>query len=242
MRKKNSNLGLFYLGLFIAIGLTASGYFIGNTIYKSNSGINTAKVRGLSERLVRSDSAKWSINFKVTEKQNVSSQSLYKKAEDYQQKIISFLKANGLKEDEIDIDSINYGEIEYRNSGKVVVDQTKFVTGIISVRSNDVKKVKDARVKIGQLIAEGLHIYNNPVVYKFTKLNDIKPDMLKEANENAKIAANEFAKTAGVKVGGIKNANQGSFSILDEGESFGDSEKINKTVRVVTTISFYLVD
>lgn len=242
MRKKNSNIGLFCLGLFIAIGLTSAGYFIGNIFYKSNSSINIAKVRGLSERMVRADSAKWSINFKVSDKQNVSSKVLYKKAEEHQSKIISFLKANSIKEDEIDIDSINYGEREYRNSGKVVVDETKFVTGIITVRSSDTKKVKDARAKIGQLIAEGLHIYNNPVVYRFTRLNQIKPDMLKEATENARIAANEFAKNAGVKVGGIKNANQGNFLIVDEGESFGDSEKINKTVRVVTTISFYLVE
>jgi len=74
----------------------------------------------------------------------------------------------------------------------------------------------------------------------FTRLNEIKPAMLREATKNARIAANEFAENAGVKVGGIRDAHQGGFSIRDVGESHGDTAKIEKDVRVVTTITFYL--
>jgi len=66
--------------------------------------------------------------------------------------------------------------------------------------------------------------------------------MLSEATKNARIAANEFAKNAGVKVGGIRDARQGSFYIRDVGEEYEDTKKIEKTVRVVTTITFYLTD
>lgn len=83
---------------------------------------------------------------------------------------------------------------------------------------------------------------NNPPAYHFTKLNDIKPAMLKEATTNARIAANEFATNAGVQVGGIVNARQGGFVIRDVGESYGDTAKIEKDVRVVTNITFYLTE
>ena len=64
--------------------------------------------------------------------------------------------------------------------------------------------------------------------------------MLQEATKNARIAANEFASNAGVKVGGIREARQGGFIIRDIGEDYGDTKKIDKDVRVVTTITFYL--
>lgn len=66
--------------------------------------------------------------------------------------------------------------------------------------------------------------------------------MLKEATKNARIAANEFAKNANAEVGGIRSARQGSFYIRDEGHNYGDTKKITKKVRVVTTITFYLKD
>lgn len=64
--------------------------------------------------------------------------------------------------------------------------------------------------------------------------------MLKEATTNARLAANEFAANAGVEVGGIRYARQGGFIIRDVGESYTDTTKIEKDVRVATTISFYL--
>jgi hypothetical protein len=66
--------------------------------------------------------------------------------------------------------------------------------------------------------------------------------MLREATKNARIAANEFAENAGVEVGSIRSARQGNFYIRDAGEEYGDTAKIEKEVRVVTTIDFYLTE
>jgi len=73
-------------------------------------------------------------------------------------------------------------------------------------------------------------------------MNEIKPEMLKAATKNARIAANEFAENAGVKVGGIRSARQGSFVIRDVGQSYGETGKIEKDVRVVTSVTFFLVE
>jgi len=95
---------------------------------------------------------------------------------------------------------------------------------------------------VNKLIAQGINISNEAPSYRFTRLNDIKPDMLREATKNARIAANEFAESAGVSVGGIRSARQGGFNIRDAGEEYGDTKKIEKDVRVVTTVMFYLTD
>ena len=102
--------------------------------------------------------------------------------------------------------------------------------------------VSEGRSKLNALIAQGLDVKNNAPAYHFTKLNDIKPEMLKEATMNARIAANEFATNTGVKVGGIRSAKQGGFVIRDVGKNYGDTNKIEKDVRVVTNVTFFLAD
>ena len=74
-----------------------------------------------------------------------------------------------------------------------------------------------------------------------TKLNDIKPEMLSQAVANAKVAAMEFAKSSGANVGKIHRAQQGVFSILGRVEgTLPESQQIDKKVRVVSTLEFYL--
>ena len=87
---------------------------------------------------------------------------------------------------------------------------------------------------------EGIDISSNPPQYFFTGLNAIKPEMVREATRNARIAAGEFADNAGVRVGGIRDARQGNFVIRDAGSDYGNTAKLEKDVRVVTTITFYL--
>ena len=70
----------------------------------------------------------------------------------------------------------------------------------------------------------------------------VQADMLREATKNARIAANEFAANAQVEVGGIRTARQGSFYVQDAGNRSNDSYEIEKDVRVVTTITFFLTD
>jgi len=66
--------------------------------------------------------------------------------------------------------------------------------------------------------------------------------MLKETTINVRTVANEFAKIANAQVIGIESAKKGSFYIRDVSEEYSDDKKIEKEVRVVTTISFYLGD
>jgi len=81
-------------------------------------------------------------------------------------------------------------------------------------------------------------------VYLFTKLNDIKPQMIAEATRNARAAAEQFAKDSGAKIGGIRRANQGLFEILprDRAPQLTEETQIEKTVRVVSTVDYLLVD
>ena len=86
----------------------------------------------------------------------------------------------------------------------------------MTVRSNQVDLVSKAYPQIGDLVSQGVNFnsYGNGVSYLFTGLNGIKPVMLKEATKNARQATDEFAVNSNSKVGKIRSANQGVFSIL----------------------------
>ncbi len=234
--------GPAFMGLFVAIGLALSGYFIGQTMYNAKVALNTAEAKGLAERRVTADIANWNIIYTETGTSREEIPKLYKQAEGHQKIIIDLLEENGFDDKEIDVGVLDYNYYEYRDDKQVLVDQKHSLIGVINIETKKVDQVSKARTSVNRLIAKGIDIENSPPAYLFTKLNDIKPDMLREATKNARIAANEFAENAGVKVGSIRSARQGSFYIRDAGEKYGDTKKIEKDVRVVTTIDFYLTE
>jgi len=239
----NTNpVGLLLLGAFIASGLASAGYFVGQTMYNAKVALNTAEAKGLAERRVTADRANWTIRFSNTGKKRDQVPMLYQLSERNQQDIVAVLKDSGFGDNEIQVGILDYSYQEFRDENQNLVDQSHRLSGSISLETDKVQLIDKARAKVNRLIVKGINIENEAPAYRFTRLNDIKPAMLKDATKNASIAANEFAENAGVTVGGIRNATQGSFYIRDAGEEYGDTSKIEKDVRVVTTITFYLTD
>lgn len=231
-----------FFGIFFALGVTAGGYFIGQTMYNARVALNTAQAKGLAERRVTADRALWHLSFTVNAGKDANIPQLYQKAEQHQHLITQFLIDNGFNGDEITPDIIEYDLFEYRDKNRTIVDEKHTLKGSLVIESHDVNRVREVRTRINRLITQGVDITNHAPKYFFTKLNEIKPAMVKEATQNARIAAGEFAADAGVKVGRIRSAHQGGFSIRDAGEDYGDTSKIEKEVRIVTTITFYLTD
>ena len=91
-----------------------------------------------------------------------------------------------------------------------------------------------------QLIKKGITLssdnWENPTEFKFEGLNELKPEMVEEATKNARQTAEKFAKDSESKLGKIKRASQGSFSI----ENRDSNTPYIKRVRVVSSITYYL--
>jgi hypothetical protein len=93
--------------------------------------------------------------------------------------------------------------------------------------------------RAGELVAQGIVLsggYGAGAQYFFTGLNEIKPPMIAQATQNARKAAEQFAKDADSRVGSIRDAQQGLFSIEDR-DPYTPQKK---RVRVVTTIDYFL--
>ena len=93
--------------------------------------------------------------------------------------------------------------------------------------------------KQSKLMTQGIALVSEDygeqgVTYEFTGLNDIKPEMVEEAMQNARKTADQFAKQSGTKLDGIITASQGQFSIEDR----DNTTPYIKRVRVVTTVEY----
>ncbi len=228
----------------LALGLIFGGFFPGYYYYKAKLDNNSVTVKGLSEMDVKADLAIWKLKFVITGKELFSAQ---KEITSQASEILAFLKQQGFTETEIKLGRIETNDLmanPYRNNENN--DMRFILSQTITVRSTNVDLVEESLTKTDNLISKGIIFdsssYEYPVSYIFTKLNDIKPKMLEEATKNAKEAAYEFAKSSGSIVGKIRRANQGVFSILPREQTRGNSEsqQIEKTVRVVSTIEYWL--
>lgn len=238
-----SGISRVIAGLFIAGGLAAAGYFPGYYYYMTKMNSNYVSVKGLSEVDVRADLAVWELRFVVTGNDlPLAQQEMAQKSTIIQ----TFLTGQGFANEEVNVGSINTNDLlanAYRSND---VNASRYIlTQTITVRSASVDLVEKSLSNTGSLIAQGVvfdNQYGTPVSYIFTKLNDIKPKMLEEATQNAEASAQEFAKSSDSKVGKIRRANQGVFSILPAEQTMNASEmtQINKKVRVVSTIEYWL--
>ena len=115
------------------------------------------------------------------------------------------------------------------------------MTQVITVASGQVEKVNSLMRSQMELMKKGVTLnqdYEYRTVYEYTSLNDIKPETIAQATRSASEAADKFAQDSHSKVGSIKTASQGQFSITDR-DSF---TPWIKNVRVVTTVTYYLQD
>ena len=225
-------------GLFVGLGLALAGFFISQTTLNERVGANTATVKGLSERIVKADKAAWRFSYQVAGRGAVASDFEWAEADGA--RIREALKSAGFSPEEVTFAPlIKSDEVRYNNNGEVI-DRYHIVRGEVSIATTAPEKVAPARSPVFALAKDGVSVNEYFVSYQFTGLNDIKPDMLREATANARVAANEFAANAGVSVGGIQTATQGGFQIRAANEGVSEADALEKLVRVVTTITFYL--
>jgi hypothetical protein len=230
------------LALVIAVGFVIGGYFVGDGVYKSRTK-RIVTVKGLAEQNVAADTAVW--NLYITRK-GADLVKLQSSIDADVAKVHKFLKSAGFAADEIQNRRVEVSDrtdsYEVREKGSKALYSIR--TGVM-VRTNKVKLVDSVSRKMGELVRQGITIsddYSGPI-YIFNGLNDIKIQMLEQATKNATDAGRQFAKDAGAALGKIQSANQGVFSIeaRDPTERWSDErQSIDKKVRVVSTITFYL--
>ncbi|MBC8210427.1 MAG: SIMPL domain-containing protein [Gammaproteobacteria bacterium] len=238
--QQNYKASAFIIGVFIFAGLSTLGYLLGKAALEFKQYDRSVTVKGLSEREFEADIVIWPIQFSVTANEL---DSLYKSIQKNTAQIKTFLASNSISPEEITLASpaiTDKSANQYGNSAKPEFRYTAVQS--VTVYSSNIGAVRSVMSSLSELGQQGIVFtgdnYQSQTEYIFTRLNEIKPEMIEQATRKAREVAEKFASDSDSKLGKIKSASQGQFSISERDKNNPHIKKI----RVVSTVEYYLSD
>jgi hypothetical protein len=226
------------LGALVGAGLALAGFFVGDALREARSSERFVTVRGFAEKNVEADLVIWPIVFRDTGNDLAQLQKI---VDSHKAEVKAFLAESGFGPQEVsemppqvtDLKAQAYGDGQRR-------EYRYIATATVTLRTSNVSAAKKAMENSGKLVLRGIVLaeqdYARSTEFLFTGLNEIKPGMIAEATKNAREAAEQFARDSGARVGNIRRASQGLFTIEDRDKGSPDHKK----VRVVTTVEYFL--
>ncbi len=233
--------------LILALGLGAAGWHVGQGFRQGRSSDRYVTVKGVSERDVEADLALWPLQFVAADNDLGRAQG---RLDESIRATLGFLAAQGLDTAQTRLQGLRVTDVlanpyqQQRAANRFVVNQT------LVVRSTDPRTVLAASERVGELVQAGVVLSSGAdygttgPTFLFTRLNEIKPEMIGEATSRAREAAEQFAADSHSHIAGIRRASQGVFVILarDRAPGLTEPSQLEKTVRVVSTVEYFLKD
>jgi hypothetical protein len=240
----NASLGA---GALIAVGLAVAGWLVGTGFSEGRQLDRFVTVKGIAERTVSADLAIWPLRVVAT---GDDLSAVQREIAKQQAAVLAFLSGEGIAESDIELQDLDVTDLYAQAYRSGPVNDRFIVAQTVNVRSRDVARIRAASQKLGALVDAGVVLTSergpggSSPNYLFTGLVELKPGMIAEATANARQAAEQFALDSGSSLGGIRRANQGLFQILprDDAPGMMAAKQVEKTVRVVSTIEYLLVD
>ncbi|WP_295069464.1 SIMPL domain-containing protein [uncultured Fibrobacter sp.] len=225
--------------LLLAVAILGLGAFLYCAMIHTKDRDRVVSVRGLSEREVKADFVIWPIVYKEV---GNDLSLIHDAVQTKNATLAKFLRDNGVVDSEISWSAPEIEDVQGERYGDNRRPFRYIATVVTTVASKNVDRVREIMGKQGELLKQGIAFsgddYRYRKIYSFNGLNEIKPAMIDEANKNARAAAEKFATDSESKLGKIKTATQGQFSISDRDEN----TPFIKNVRVVTNVQYFLED
>lgn len=234
--EKLEKLQLIFLGLILAIGLVWAVNT--GTANLSNDKIS---VTGSAFKIVKSDSAR--LEFEINERK-ADKQQAYTAVKAQLPIVTKYLKDKGITDIEIKA-SNGYNSYRYAPNGSMTNDIAYYnLSQPVVIKSNDVDKIKEISSDIQSLMSQGLDINVLNTEYFYSKLSDLKVELLEDATKDAKDRANAMLKATHNKQGKIQSVQMGVFQITPVDSTnvsdmgINDTSSIDKKVTAVANVVF----
>jgi hypothetical protein len=241
-----TNKGLVRFGQIMALGLIITSLIAAATFYQTKRLGDIVSVTGSSQTKIHSDTVKWRSTFShtVAVTDLPSGYALMKKEA---ASITAYLVKNKVAANQITIQPVSiypqYEQNNYGSTGKII---GYTLSQQVIVDSTDVDGITELAKDSSELINQGIFFTSDPVEYYYSKLNDLKLDMLAEATKNAKERATKIAESSGSHVASMRSADMGVFQVTAVNSTdisdYGtyDTTSIDKQVMAVVRASFSL--
>ena len=231
--------------VLVALGLSLEGWFIGEGFARGRASDRFVEVKGLAEREVTADLALWPLRYVSTGNDLTAAQAQITRNT---RQVFAFLSRNGIDTTAVQLQALEVSDAfanrfpGERAGPRYVIQQT------VMVRSGKPNVVMAASQRVSELVGAGVVLSSSGEygiggpTFIFTRLNQLKPSMVKEATANARAAAEQFAADSRSDLGSIRQASQGIFVILprDQAPGVNEGAQLQKIVRVVATVQYFL--
>jgi len=245
-RANHTWLGFLLLGVFLSAGIIIATIVIAKTIEHVKFQNQRIQVKGFAERTITSDIAVW--RGKITAR-SPDLVTAYDKLQTDLEKVLSYLQQQGMKTEDIAIPAV-VTTVQYKRTEKGII--TNVVEGYVlgqtvGITSPNVEHIAGIANEATALIKEGIEFVSFPPQYFYTKLDDMKIELLGEATKNAGRRAEQLAENSGSEVGTLKYASQGVFQITPvystKVSDYGiyDTTTIKKSVKAVVTMEYSII-
>lgn len=235
--------GFYNIGTALAVGLIVSSLILGWSYRGSKKGDEAITVTGSAKQRITSDLVIWNAGVAVQAPQLADS---YKQLSDNMPRIKQYLLSKGIPEEQMTVSSINTTTIKRRDAEG---NETSEITGYslsqqIEVKSTDVAKISQIAREATELINQGILIESSAPKYYYTKMGDLKVEMLGEAAKDAKERAEKIASSTGNSIGSVRSAKMGVLQITaadsTDVSDYGvyDTTTIDKDMTAVVNVSF----
>ncbi len=224
------------IALILAAGVASGGWLAAGGLQKFRTADRYVTVKGLAERYVDADLVVWPLPHAVSGNDLAQVQAVLDRNTE---SIRRFFMDAGFGEDEIVVSPPRLEDRAAYAWGDQQPRERYRYGNTVTLRTSRVAEALDALRRTGELVAAGVVLAEGGFPqFEYTRLNDVKPELIAEATANARAAAEQFALDSGARVGGIRSANQGVIDITDR--DLGSPQV--KKIRVVSTVEYFLLD
>ena len=235
--------GTFMGAVVLAVGLVVATMIGGWFFVKGKRGDQTITVTGSARKRITSDLVIWrsSISYQAP-----TLSEAYRLLTEAVPRVKAYMVSKGIAENQITVSSISSQTLHGRNSDGI---ETSEITGYtlrqeLSVRSTEVEKIGQIAREATELINQGILIESMAPEYLYTKLGDLKIEMLAEAAKDAKRRAEQIAQSTDSSIGTVRTARMGvlqitaadSTDVSDSG--MNDTSSLEKDITAVVNIGF----
>jgi len=231
------------LAIILAVGLIIAAWILSSTWrYVSRSNV-TITVTGSASENITSDFAVWRGTFSAEANSLTDAYAKLKLSKD---KVSSYLQSKGFPNEKTVMSSINTSTL-YASDNQGL--PTSIITGYrlsqdVSIESNDIKKIDNLSREVTELINDGIEITSLPPEFSYTKIGELKVDLIGRAAMDAKVRAEKIAESTGNSVGEVRSSKMGVMQInaknSTEVSDYGinNTSSIDKTATAVVSMSF----
>lgn len=238
------NTQIIILGICIAAATIVSSIILSQGFLKITKFVKEqVTVTGSAQKDIKSDLIIWRSAFSRKE---ANLPAAYKAIKESLDKVKAYLAAKGVKDKEIVVEQILTQAIYKKNekgNDTNMIEAYKLAQ-YVEVKSSDVDRITQVSRESTELINQGIEFVSGTPEYFYTKLDELKIEMLAKATENAKLRAENMVKATGNRIGFIRSARMGVFQITPitstEVSDWGvnDTSSLEKKVTAVVSASF----